>query len=69
MNAPATARPFTSVLVLAILPMACNWFATGPTPTVTTQIPTAEAAEINLVLTVYNQGTALVHDHRRFSLE
>jgi len=49
--------------------MACNWFAPGPTPTVTTQNPTAEAAEINLALTVYNQGAALVHDHRRFSLE
>lgn len=69
MNAPPTARPFTSVLSLAILPMACNWFATGPTPTVTTQIPTAVAAEINLAPTVYNQGAALVRDHRRFSLE
>ncbi len=69
MNAPPTARPFTSVLALAILPMACNWFAPGPTPTVTTQIPTAEAAESNLALTVYNQGAALGHDHRRFSLE
>jgi len=69
MNTPPTARPFTSVLALAILPMACNWFAPGPTHTVTTQNPTAEAAEINLALTVYNQGAALVHDHRRFSLE
>ena len=31
-------------------------------------MPTAEAAESGLALTVYNQGTALVQDRRRFDL-
>jgi hypothetical protein len=56
----------TAAFALAGLALACNWFASGPTPGPAS--PTAEASEAGLSLTVYNQGTALVRDRRQFDL-
>jgi hypothetical protein len=59
----------TAVLILATVVMACSWFAVRPTSSLTTLTPPAEAAEANLALTVYNQGTALVRDRRQFNFQ
>lgn len=59
-------RPVTAAFALAGLALACNWFASGPTPGPAS--PTAEASEAGLSLTVYNQGTALVRERRQFDL-
>jgi len=52
---------------LGLLLLACGSLgsirASGPVHT-----PTAEAANGGLALTIYNQGTALVQDRRRFDL-
>ena len=56
-----------ATLALSTLAAACNWFAETPAPIPAT-LPT-EAAETSLALTVYNQGSALVRDRRRFTFQ
>ena len=49
---------------LLVLSLACSGLGTvAPSPT-----PAAEAGSPGVALTVYNQGTALVRDHRQFTL-
>ncbi|MEK6588723.1 MAG: DUF4139 domain-containing protein [Chloroflexota bacterium] len=61
-------RAVLAALGLAALGVACGGLTATDQPAVPTRPPVAEAAEANLSLTVYNQGTALVRDRRRFDL-
>lgn len=61
-------RAVLATLGLAALGVACGGLTATDHPAVATRPPVAEAAEANLSLTVYNQGTALVRDRRRFDL-
>jgi hypothetical protein len=65
-------RRFSLLLVaaagLVFVAAACTSPTAGSTPTSATRTPGAEAAGPAVSLTVYNQGTALVRDHRQFDL-
>lgn len=60
-------RPLAAVLAVAGLALGCSLL--GPNPTPSGVPPTAEASEVRLAVTVYNQGTALVRDRRSFDLQ
>jgi hypothetical protein len=60
------ARLLPLSLALTGIALACNGL--GPTPTRTPTLLPAQASEPGVSLTVYNQGTALVRDRRRFDL-
>lgn len=62
-------RILTVTLMVSVLAVACSWIVSSPTPTISPTSPAVEAAEANLALTVYNQGTALVRDRRQFTFE
>ncbi len=67
MHPPAFRKLVPPIFALAVLGMACAGIGFEPgTPPGGTA--TAEAADGGLALTVYNQGTALVRDRRRFDL-
>lgn len=53
-------------LSLAVLAVACTSQGATDEPLIPTQALSAEAAEMTLALTVYNEGTALVRDRREF---
>ncbi len=62
-------RPMLLGLALTAMALACTLSSPETQPTtVTTRTPAAEAADANLALTVYNEGTALVRDRRQFDL-
>lgn len=61
-------RTLAAVLALVILGIACGARSSGPLATPQPGTPIVEAAENNLAVTVYNEGTALVRDRRSFSL-
>lgn len=63
-----TRRALVVVLALAALGVACSGLGVTNTAVAPTTAPVAEAADTNLALTVYNEGTALVRDRRRFDL-
>ncbi len=52
---------------LGLLALACGSLP-GVQPSLPVDTPTAEAADSAVALTVYNKGTALVQDRRRFDL-
>lgn len=67
-NGPSPLPPRRALIImlgLAAVGVACSSVATLEAPTAA---PVAEAADTNLSLTVYNEGTALVRDRRRFDL-
>ena len=55
-----------ATLGLAVLAIACTGQGATDEPVIPTQAIAAEAAEMTLALTVYNEGTALVRDRREF---
>ena len=63
---PAGRRAVVVTIGLAALAIACSGQRTTSEPMVPTKVTTVEAAETSLALTVYNEGTALVRDHREF---
>ena len=65
---PTYPKSLVVTLVVAIAALACSW--SGPsTATLPAGVtPHAEAADGQLALTVYNQGSALVRDRRQFDL-
>ncbi|HLC06080.1 MAG TPA: DUF4139 domain-containing protein [Anaerolineales bacterium] len=60
-------RPWIVAASLGLVLLACGSLRAVP-PAGTLQTPRAEASESGLALTVYNKGTALVQDRRRFDL-
>jgi hypothetical protein len=68
MSARTRSRSLIYLVAIAILVSACAWGAGQATWLSPTQAPVVEAAEANLALTVYNQGSALVRDRRPFEL-
>lgn len=61
-------RMYALPLTLALVALSCSWAGVAPLPGTSTNTPTVEAAESQLALTVYNQGSALVRDRRQFDL-
>jgi hypothetical protein len=53
---------------LLLLALACSWAGVDPLRPTPTGTAVAEAADSQLALTVYNEGTALVRDRRAFTL-
>ncbi len=66
--ASAPGRAVLALLGLAAFGVACSGLSSPDRAATPTRPPVAEAADTTLALTVYNQGTALVRDRRRFDL-
>ncbi len=64
----STRRAIMVVLGLTFLGIACSSLGVTDEAATPTAVPVAEAADGNLALTVYNEGTALVRDRRQFDL-
>lgn len=66
---PIRSKSIVVPLLLAVVALACSW-AAPPTATREPGVTpnAAEAADGQLALTVYNQGSALVRDRRQFDL-
>lgn len=62
----STRRAIMVVLGLTFLGIACSSLGVTDEAATPTAVPVAEAADANLALTVYNEGTALVRDRRQF---